>query len=140
MTTWHKRDWEQFYELARRPWRRHSPPRRVSACLSLTTQAWTSTSRSVLVCQWTPGASGLTDRTLLFCAISSDLRDSRCKPRLIRSESLHHSKLFALIATTSTVFTSASSTEIFCPRFSKALRKSGSSHAPSSTSSQQKVL
>src|SRR5882762_8324198 len=29
MTTWHKRDWEQFYELARRPWRRHRPPRPV---------------------------------------------------------------------------------------------------------------
>ena len=70
----------------------------------------------------------------------ADLRDSHCKPRLIRSESLHHSKLFALIATTSTVFTSASSTEIFCPRFSKVLRKAGSSHAPSSTSSQQKIL
>jgi ribosomal protein L13E len=29
MTTWHKRDWEQYYELARRPWRRHRPPRPV---------------------------------------------------------------------------------------------------------------
>ena len=29
MTTWHKRDWEQFYELTRRPWRRHRPPRPV---------------------------------------------------------------------------------------------------------------
>jgi ribosomal protein L13E len=29
MTTWHKRDWKQFYELARRPWRRHRPPRPV---------------------------------------------------------------------------------------------------------------
>ena len=29
MTTWHKRDWEQFYELARRPWRHHRPPRPV---------------------------------------------------------------------------------------------------------------
>ena len=29
MTTWHKRDWQQFYELARRPWRRHRPPRPV---------------------------------------------------------------------------------------------------------------
>jgi ribosomal protein L13E len=27
MTTWQKRDWKQFYELARRPWRRHRPPR-----------------------------------------------------------------------------------------------------------------
>ena len=27
MTTWHKRDWQQFYELARRPWQRHRPPR-----------------------------------------------------------------------------------------------------------------
>ena len=29
MTTWHKRDWHQFYELARRPWRKHRPPRPV---------------------------------------------------------------------------------------------------------------
>ena len=29
MTTWHKRDWRQFYELARRPWRKHRPPRPV---------------------------------------------------------------------------------------------------------------
>ena len=30
MTTgWHKRDWKQFYELARRPWQRHRPPRPV---------------------------------------------------------------------------------------------------------------
>jgi ribosomal protein L13E len=29
MTTWQKRDWRQFYELARRPWRRHRPPRPV---------------------------------------------------------------------------------------------------------------
>jgi len=29
MTTWHKRDWKEFYELARRPWRRHRPPRPV---------------------------------------------------------------------------------------------------------------
>jgi len=29
MNTWHKRDWEQFYELARRPWQRHRPPRPV---------------------------------------------------------------------------------------------------------------
>jgi ribosomal protein L13E len=29
MTTWHKRDCQQFYELARRPWRRHRPPRPV---------------------------------------------------------------------------------------------------------------
>jgi ribosomal protein L13E len=29
MTTWHKRDWQQYYELARRPWRRHRPPRPV---------------------------------------------------------------------------------------------------------------
>jgi ribosomal protein L13E len=29
MTTWHKRDWQQFYELARRPWQRHRPPRPV---------------------------------------------------------------------------------------------------------------
>lgn len=27
MTAWHKRDWKQFYELARRPWQRHRPPR-----------------------------------------------------------------------------------------------------------------
>src|ERR1700687_4678677 len=27
MTTWHKRDWQQFYELARRAWQRHRPPR-----------------------------------------------------------------------------------------------------------------
>jgi ribosomal protein L13E len=29
MTTWHKRDWQQFYELARRPWRKRRPPRPV---------------------------------------------------------------------------------------------------------------
>jgi ribosomal protein L13E len=29
MHTWHKRDWKQFYELARRPWQRHRPPRPV---------------------------------------------------------------------------------------------------------------
>src|SRR5579864_6394384 len=29
MTTWHKRDWQQFYERARRPWQRHRPPRPV---------------------------------------------------------------------------------------------------------------
>ena len=29
MTTWQKRDWQQFYELARRPWRRRRPPRPV---------------------------------------------------------------------------------------------------------------
>src|ERR1700751_3968074 len=29
MTTWHKQDWKQFYELARRPWQRHRPPRPV---------------------------------------------------------------------------------------------------------------
>ena len=29
MTTWQKRDWQQFYQLARRPWRRHRPPRPV---------------------------------------------------------------------------------------------------------------
>lgn len=29
MTMWHKRDWQQFYELARRPWQRHRPPRPV---------------------------------------------------------------------------------------------------------------
>src|SRR5262249_32723473 len=29
VTTWHKRDWKQFYELARRPWQRHRPPRPV---------------------------------------------------------------------------------------------------------------
>jgi ribosomal protein L13E len=29
MTTWQKRDWRQFYDLARRPWRRHRPPRPV---------------------------------------------------------------------------------------------------------------
>lgn len=27
MTTWQKRDWHQFYERARRPWRHHRPPR-----------------------------------------------------------------------------------------------------------------
>jgi len=29
MTAWQKRDWQQFYEIARRPWRRHRPPRPV---------------------------------------------------------------------------------------------------------------
>ena len=29
MNTWRKRDWQQFYDLARRPWRRHRPPRPV---------------------------------------------------------------------------------------------------------------
>ncbi len=29
MTTWQKRDWQQFYELARRPWRHRRPPRPV---------------------------------------------------------------------------------------------------------------
>jgi len=29
MNAWHKRDWKQFYELARRPWQRHRPPRPV---------------------------------------------------------------------------------------------------------------
>lgn len=29
MNSWHKRDWKQFYELARRPWQRHRPPRPV---------------------------------------------------------------------------------------------------------------
>lgn len=29
MTTWQKRDWQQFYELARRPWQRRRPPRPV---------------------------------------------------------------------------------------------------------------
>ena|ERR1700719_1098151 len=29
MTTWQKRDWRQFYQLARRPWRHHRPPRPV---------------------------------------------------------------------------------------------------------------
>ena len=29
MHTWHKRDWKQFYELARRHWQRHRPPRPV---------------------------------------------------------------------------------------------------------------
>ena len=29
MNRWHKRDWKQFYELARRPWQRHRPPRPV---------------------------------------------------------------------------------------------------------------
>ena len=29
MKTWHKRDWQQFYEIARRPWKRHRPPRPV---------------------------------------------------------------------------------------------------------------
>ena len=29
MHTWHKRDWKQFYEIARRPWQRHRPPRPV---------------------------------------------------------------------------------------------------------------
>ena len=27
MKTWHKRDWQQYYELARRPWQRLRPPR-----------------------------------------------------------------------------------------------------------------
>ena len=26
---WHKRDWQQFFEIARRPWQRHRPPRPV---------------------------------------------------------------------------------------------------------------
>src|SRR5260370_40466532 len=30
MTTWQKRDWHQFYQLARRPGRRHRPPPPVS--------------------------------------------------------------------------------------------------------------
>jgi ribosomal protein L13E len=29
MTTWHKRDWQQFYELTQRPWQRRRPPRPV---------------------------------------------------------------------------------------------------------------
>src|SRR5580704_5409825 len=29
MTTWQKCDWKQCYELARRPWQRHRPPRPV---------------------------------------------------------------------------------------------------------------
>lgn len=29
MTTWSKRDWRQFYEAARRPWRSRRPPRPV---------------------------------------------------------------------------------------------------------------
>jgi ribosomal protein L13E len=29
MTTWHKRDWRQYYELTRRPWQRRRPPRPV---------------------------------------------------------------------------------------------------------------
>jgi ribosomal protein L13E len=29
MTTWHKHDWRQFYEIARRPWQRLRPPRPV---------------------------------------------------------------------------------------------------------------
>ncbi len=29
ITTWNKRDWQQFYELARRPWQRRRPPRPV---------------------------------------------------------------------------------------------------------------
>ena len=29
MTTWQKRDWKQFFEIARRPWRRMRPPRPV---------------------------------------------------------------------------------------------------------------
>jgi len=29
MTTWHKRDWQQSYEPARRPWRHRRPPRPV---------------------------------------------------------------------------------------------------------------
>ena len=29
MTNWSKHDWQQFYEVARRPWRRHRPPRPV---------------------------------------------------------------------------------------------------------------
>ncbi|HXN65594.1 MAG TPA: hypothetical protein VN862_09685 [Candidatus Acidoferrales bacterium] len=26
---WNKRDWQQFFELSRRPWNRHRPPRPV---------------------------------------------------------------------------------------------------------------
>ena len=26
---WAKRDWQEFFEIARRPWRRHRPPRPV---------------------------------------------------------------------------------------------------------------
>ena len=29
MTSWQKRDWKQFYEISRRPWRRLRPPRPV---------------------------------------------------------------------------------------------------------------
>ena len=29
MTTWHKRDWKQYYELTQRPWQRRRPPRPV---------------------------------------------------------------------------------------------------------------
>jgi len=29
MTTWQKRDWRQYFEIARRPWRRLRPPRPV---------------------------------------------------------------------------------------------------------------
>jgi len=29
MTFWHKRDWQQYYEIARRPWQRLRPPRPV---------------------------------------------------------------------------------------------------------------
>ncbi len=29
MSTWRKSDWQQFYNIARRPWRRHRPPRPV---------------------------------------------------------------------------------------------------------------
>ena len=29
MSSWQKSDWRQFYEIARRPWRRHRPPRPV---------------------------------------------------------------------------------------------------------------
>ncbi len=28
-SSWQKHDWQQFYEIARRPWRRHRPPRPV---------------------------------------------------------------------------------------------------------------
>lgn len=27
MAAWQKNDWRQYYEMARRPWRRHRPPR-----------------------------------------------------------------------------------------------------------------
>src|SRR5881397_1110961 len=91
MTTWHKRDWKQFYELARRPWRRHRPPRPVyptginrvlpaqGFSLSELDDAGVDLDLAEsLACLWMPDASVLTAPTLLFCAISSALRGNRC--------------------------------------------------------------